>query len=127
MKKQITTSDAPAAIGPYSQAIMVSGNMLFTAGQLGMDPITGGMVGTTAADQVRQALTNLMAILKAAGTGPEHVVKNTVFMANMDDFASVNQVYGEFFPDPPPARSAVEVARLPKDALVEVECIALIP
>ena len=127
MKKQVSTPDAPATIGPYSQAIITEGKLLFTAGQLGMNPATGEFVGDTAAEQARQALQNLMAILHAAGTGPEHVIKNTVFMANMDDFASVNQVYAEFFPDPPPARSAVEVARLPKDALVEIECIALIP
>ena len=127
MRKQISTTDAPAAIGPYSQAIVVEGKLLFTAGQLGMDPTTGKFVGNTAAEQARQALTNLMAILKAAGTGPEHVVKNTVFLADMNDFASVNEVYAEFFPDPPPARSAVEVSRLPKDGLVEIECIALVP
>jgi 2-iminobutanoate/2-iminopropanoate deaminase len=127
MRQQVTTSEAPAAIGPYSQAVAVGGNLLFTAGQLGMNPETGAFVGNTAADQARQALKNLMAILEAAGTGPEHVIKNTVFMADMNDFASVNEVYAEFFPHPPPARSAVEVARLPKDGLVEIECIALIP
>lgn len=127
MKQEVSTSQAPAAIGPYSQAIIAQGKMLFTAGQLGLDPATGQFVGNSATEQARQALKNLMAILKAAGTGPEHVIKTTVFLDSMDDFVSINQIYAEFFPDPPPARSAVEVARLPKNALVEIECIAIIP
>jgi 2-iminobutanoate/2-iminopropanoate deaminase len=127
MKQEIATLEAPAAIGPYSQAIIAHGKLLFTAGQIGLDPATGQFVGSIATEQARQALKNLMAILKAAGTSPENVVKTTVFLANMDDFVSINQIYAEFFPDPPPARSAVEVARLPKNALVEIECVAIIP
>jgi len=127
MRRPIVTSDAPAAIGPYSQAIVAEGRLVFTAGQLGLDPTTGEFAGTTAADQARQALKNLTAILRAAGTGPENAIKTTVFLAHMDDFAEVNRIYAEFFPDPPPARSAVEVARLPKNALVEIECIAVLP
>ena len=127
MKQQVTTTDAPAAIGPYSQAITTAGTLVFTAGQLSMDPNTGKMVGDTAKTQARQALQNLMAVLKAAGSGPEHVIKCTVFLADMNHFADVNEIYAEFFPHPPPARSAVEVARLPKDGLVEIECVALVP
>jgi len=127
MKRQVVTSDAPAAIGPYSQAIITEGKLVFTAGQLGLDPATGQFAGNAAVDQARQALRNLTAILKAAGTGPENVVKTTLFLANMEDFAAVNQVYAEVFFDPPPARSAVEVASLPRNALVEIECIAVIP
>ncbi len=127
MKRQVTTSNAPAAIGPYSQAITAAGTLVFTAGQLGSDPNTGEMVGDTAEIQARQALQNLMAILKAAGSGPEHVIKCTVFLTDMNHFAEVNEIYAEFFPHPPPARSAVEVARLPKDGLVEIECVALVP
>ena len=127
MKRQITTTDAPAAIGPYSQAITTAGTLVFTAGQLGMDPNTGEMVGDTAKTQARQALQNLIAVLKAAGSGPEHAIKCSVFLADMNHFADVNEIYAEFFPHPPPARSAVEVARLPKDGLVEIECVALVP
>jgi 2-iminobutanoate/2-iminopropanoate deaminase len=127
MKQQITTTNAPAAIGPYSQAITTAGTLVFTAGQVGMDPNTGDMVGDTAKTQARQAFQNIMAVLKAACSGPEQVIKCTVFLTDMNDFADVNEVYAEFFPQPYPARSAVEVARLPKDALVEIECIALVP
>lgn len=101
--------------------------MLFTAGQIPLDPATGRMVGKTAAEQAEQALKNLQAVLEAGGTGLAHVVKTTVFLQNMSDFAAVNEVYTRFFADEPPARSAVEVAALPKGALVEVECIALVP
>lgn len=99
MKKQVSTTEAPAAIGPYSQAIIAYKNLVFTAGQIGMDPVSGKMVGRTAAEQARQALSNLSAILNTAGTGLQYAVKTTIFMVNIDEFASVNQVYGEFFPD----------------------------
>jgi 2-iminobutanoate/2-iminopropanoate deaminase len=127
MKRTVTATEAPAAIGPYSQAIIALKNLVFTAGQLGLDPKSGQLVGKTAAEQARQALKNLLAILNTAGSGPQYAVKTTIFLADMNDFANVNQVYGEFFPDPYPARSTVQVARLPKDALVEIECIAVVP
>jgi len=127
MKKQVTTTEAPAAIGPYSQAIIAQKNLVFTAGQIGLNPTSGQLVGNTAAEQARQALQNLLAILNTAGSGPQHAVKTTIFMVDLNDFANVNQVYEEFFPYPPPARSTVQVARLPKDALVEIECIAVVP
>lgn len=128
MKREIiSTSKAPGAIGPYSQAVKAEGKLLFTAGQIPLDPATGRMVGKTAAEQAEQALKNLQAVLEAGGTGLAHVVKTTVFLQNMSDFAAVNEVYTRFFADEPPARSAVEVAALPKGALVEVECIALVP
>jgi 2-iminobutanoate/2-iminopropanoate deaminase len=127
MKRTVTATEAPAAIGPYSQAIIAQKKLVFTAGQLGLDPKSGQLVGKTAAEQARQALKNLLAILNTAGSGPQYAVKTTIFLADMNDFANVNQVYGEFFPDPYPARSTVQVARLPKDALVEIECIAVVP
>jgi 2-iminobutanoate/2-iminopropanoate deaminase len=123
----ISTSKAPGAIGPYSQAVKAEGKLLFTAGQIPLDPATGKMVGETAAEQAEQALKNLQAVLEAGGTKLAHVVKTTVFLQNMKDFAAVNEVYARFFGDKPPARSAVEVTALPKGALVEVECIALVP
>ena len=128
MKREIiSTSKAPGAIGPYSQAVKAEGGLLFSAGQIALDPATGGMVGETAAEQAEQALKNLQAVLEAGGTGLAHVVKTTVFLQDMNDFAAVNEVYARFFGDKPPARSAVEVAALPKGALVEIECIALVP
>jgi 2-iminobutanoate/2-iminopropanoate deaminase len=123
----ILTSKAPGAIGPYSQAVKAEGKLIFTAGQIPLDPATGKMVGETAAEQAEQALKNLQGVLEAGGTELAHVVKTTVFLQNMNDFAAVNEVYGRFFGDKPPARSAVEVAALPKGALVEVECVALVP
>jgi 2-iminobutanoate/2-iminopropanoate deaminase len=122
----ISTSNAPAAIGPYSQGMIVNGNLLFTAGQTGFVPATmllaeGGITG-----QTRQVLENLKAVLEAAGSGMDRVVKTTVYLKSMDDFAAMNTVYGSFFPGTPPARTTIEAARLPKDALVEIECIALI-
>ena len=123
--KSISTPHAPAAIGPYSQAV-VAGNMVFCSGQIALDPKTMQLVGDTAAKQTEQALGNLTAVLDAAGTGLDHVVKTTVFLKNMDDFAAMNEVYGRFFGSHRPARAAVEAARLPKGALVEVECIAIL-
>ncbi|MHB1459893.1 MAG: RidA family protein [Armatimonadota bacterium] len=124
MKNIISTDTAPAAIGPYSQAVEVNGT-IYTSGQIPLDPISGEMVGTTATEQVRQVLTNLQAVLKAAGVGLDHVVKTTIFLTNLAEFANVNAVYAEFFPSNPPARSTVQVAALPKGALVEIEAIAV--
>ncbi|MCX6601756.1 MAG: RidA family protein [bacterium] len=127
MKREIvTTSRAPQAIGPYSQAVRFSGALVYTAGQIPIEPATGQVVGTTVGEQTEQALRNLTAVLKAAGASPATVVKVTVFLKNMADFAEMNEVYGRYFPQAPPARSAVEVARLPKDVLVEIECLALV-
>lgn len=123
MKDLIATSAAPAAIGPYSQATRVGG-MVFTSGQLALDPATGVMVEGGIEEQTRQALTNLQTVLSAAGCSMESVVKTTVFLKDMNDFAAMNQVYATFFAQDPPARSAVQVARLPKDGLVEIEAIA---
>ena len=125
MEKMIVKTDkAPAAIGPYSAGI-IAGNMVFTAGQIPVDPATGEMVEGIEA-QTRRSLSNVKAILEAAGTDMAHVVKTTVFLKNMGDFAAMNAVYAEFFPENCPARSAVEVACLPKNALVEIEAIALL-
>lgn len=121
MKKAIHTEQAPQAIGPYSQAVQV-GNLLFTSGQLGMDPVTS-IFPETAALQAKQSLQNVQAIVEAAGASMNNIVKTTVFLKDMNDFAAVNEVYASFFEQPYPARSAVEVARLPKDALVEIEVI----
>lgn len=120
-KKAIHTNEAPAAIGPYSQAVQI-GDLLFTSGQLGMDPQTNEFP-ETAAEQARQSLSNVKAIVEAAGATMAQVAKTTVFLKDMNDFNAVNEVYAQFFPEPFPARSAVQVARLPKDALVEIEVI----
>ena len=124
-KNIIKTDKAPAAIGPYSAGVM-GGGFVFTAGQLGIDPATGQLVEGGVEAQTRQALRNLSAILQASGTGIERVVKTTVFLQDMNDFAKMNGVYAEFFSDQPPARSAVQVAALPKNGQVEIEAIALI-
>jgi len=126
MKREIiATTRAPQAIGPYSQAVRFSGSLVYTAGQIPIDPTSGQVVGTTVAEQTEQVLRNLSAVLTAAGASPATAVKVTVFLKNMADFAEMNEVYGRYFPQAPPARSAVEVARLPKDVLVEIECLAL--
>jgi len=123
----ITTPHAPAAIGPYSQAIALSeSNLVFTAGQLGIDPETNTFVQGGIQIQTRQALMNIAAILRAAGTDLDHVVKTTVFLKDMNDFAQMNSVYAEVFGSVKPARSTVEVSRLPKDALIEIEAIAVL-
>ena len=119
----IHTDNAPAAIGPYSQAIEVNG-FVFASGQIPLDPKTGTFVEGGIKEQTRQALTNASSILKAAGTDLAHVVKTTVYLDSMDDFAAMNEVYAEFFPAPFPSRSCVEVARLPKDVMLEIEAIA---
>lgn len=124
-KNTISTPNAPAAVGPYSQAVVTNG-MVFTAGQLGLIPETGQMIEGDVAAQTRQVLLNLKAVLEAAGSSLESIVKTTVFLQSMDDFAAMNGVYSEFFSAPFPARSTVEVAKLPKNGLVEIECIALV-
>ena len=123
MKQVISTNQAPAAIGPYSQAIRV-GNLLYTSGQIPINPATGNFVEGGIKEQTRQSLTNIKAILEEAGLTMAHVVKTTVFMADMNDFADMNAVYAEFFAEPYPARSAVAVKTLPKGALVEIEVVA---
>ena len=124
MNKAINTNNAPAAIGPYSQAIEANG-MVFASGQLPIDPATGNFAEGGIKEQTRQSLTNAQNILKAAGTDLAHVVKTTVFLSDMANFGEMNEVYSEFFTQPFPARSAVAVKTLPKNALVEVECIAV--
>ena len=119
----ISTTKAPAAIGPYSQAIKVGG-LAFVSGQLPIDPATGAFAEGGIKELTRQSLTNMKAILEDAGTSMVNVVKTTVFLADMNDFAAMNEVYAEFFGAPFPARSAVAVKTLPKGALVEIECIA---
>ena len=123
MKEIISTTNAPAAIGPYSQAIQI-GDLLFVSGQVPIDPSTGAIVEGDVKAQAQQSLNNLKAILNAAGTNMGAVVKTTVFLADMNDFAAMNEVYAQFFQEPFPARSAVQAARLPKDAKVEIEAIA---
>jgi len=124
MRKIISTKDAPQAIGPYSQAIKADG-FIFTSGQIAIDPSTQQVVGGDVAAQTERVLKNLSEILEAAGSGLGKVVRSTVFLKNMNDFAAMNQVYGKYFSSAPPARSTVEVARLPKDVLVEIDVIAL--
>jgi len=121
--KAISTQKAPAAIGPYSQAIYV-GNLVFTSGQIPINPETGVIVEGGIKEQTRQSLTNVKAVLEGAGLSMGDVVKTTVFMADMNDFADMNSVYAEFFSEPYPARSAVAVKTLPKGALVEIEVVA---
>ena len=120
----IQTSQAPAAIGPYSQAIDSGSGLVFVSGQLPIDPATGAFPEGGVQEQTRQSLTNAKAILEAAGLGLKNVVKTTVFLADMGDFAAMNEIYAQFFSAPYPTRSAVAVKTLPKGALVEIECIA---
>ena len=125
-KNRIHTNDAPAAVGPYSQAIAI-GDFVFTAGQVALDPAGGELVGgNDVAAQTEQVIRNLRAVLATAGSGLERVVKTTVFLKSMADFAAMNAVYARHFPEPFSARSTVEVGALPKGGLVEIECIALI-
>jgi 2-iminobutanoate/2-iminopropanoate deaminase len=124
--KAVHSDQAPAAIGPYSQGI-VSGDFLFTSGQVALDPATGALVAGGVKEQTQRVMENLRAVLAAAGSKPEHVLKTTVFLLDMNDFAAMNEVYGAFFAPHKPARSTVQVARLPKDARVEIECVARIP
>jgi 2-iminobutanoate/2-iminopropanoate deaminase len=124
MREVIATPDAPKAIGPYSQGIK-AGGFVFSAGQVALDPATGQVVPGDIAGQTERVMKNLAAVLEAAGTGFERVVRCTVFLKSMNDFAAMNEVYGRYFTAAPPARSTVEVARLPKDVLVEIDVIAL--
>ena len=124
-KRAIESPDAPKAIGPYSQAIVANG-FVFAAGQIGTDPKTGTLIEGGIAEQTEQALKNLAAVLKAAGSSLDNAVKTSVFLADMNDFAKMNEVYGKFFKKPYPARSTVQVARLPRDAKIEIEVIAVI-
>jgi 2-iminobutanoate/2-iminopropanoate deaminase len=124
MRQIISTKDAPQAIGPYSQAIKANG-FIFTSGQIAIDPATQQVITGDVATQTDRVLRNLSEILEAAGSGLGKVVRATVFLKNMNDFAAMNEVYGKYFSSAPPARSTVEVARLPKDMLVEIDVIAL--
>ncbi|QRN82929.1 RidA family protein [Chloroflexota bacterium] len=125
-KKVIVTENAPAAIGPYSAGVS-TGHLVFTAGQLGIDPATGDLVEGGIETQTRQALTNLKAVLEAAGTGLDQVIKTTVFLKDINEFGLMNAIYGEFFTSNFPARSAFQVGALPKGAAVEIEAVALLP
>jgi len=124
-KKIVITEKAPKAIGPYSQAICTDA-VVYTAGQIGLDPVTMELVPDGVEAQTRQALTNLKHVLESADSGLNFVLKTTVFLQDMRDFANMNMVYAEFFPENAPARSTIQVAGLPKGALVEIECIALL-
>lgn len=127
MKKEaVQTQKAPAAIGPYSQAVR-AGGFLFVSGQLPLDPVSGAMAAADVAGQTRKALENMGEILRAAGAAYRDVVKTTVFMTDLGRFAEMNGVYAEFFPDTPPARAAVQVSALPKGALVEISALAALP
>jgi len=128
MREAIKTDHAPAALGPYSQAIKVRGStFVFLSGQLALDPKTGSFVGTSAAEQTQQVMENLKAVLEASGAHMSDVVRTTIFLADMNDFAAVNEVYGRYFTQNPPARATVQVARLPKDGRVEIDAIAVLP
>jgi 2-iminobutanoate/2-iminopropanoate deaminase len=124
-KKVVKTDAAPGALGPYSQAI-VAGGVVYCAGQIPLDPATGQIVTGGIAPQTEQVLKNLSAVLKAAGSGLDRAVKTTVFLSDMNDFAAMNEVYGKHFGSTPPARSTVQVARLPRDVAVEIEVVALV-
>jgi 2-iminobutanoate/2-iminopropanoate deaminase len=125
VKEIVATERAPRAIGPYSQAVR-SGNFLFASGQIPIDPATGEFVAGGITEQTEQVMRNVSAILEAAGGDLEQVVKTTVFLADMDDFTAMNEVYGRFFGENPPARATVQAARLPRDARVEIEAIAIL-
>jgi 2-iminobutanoate/2-iminopropanoate deaminase len=124
VKRIIQTAQAPQAIGPYSQAVEANG-LIFASGQIPIDPVTGQFVQGGIAEQTERVLKNLAAVLEAAGSGLDRIVKTTVFLASMEEFASMNEVYGRFFAADPPARATVQAARLPRDARVEIEAIAL--
>lgn len=123
-KRAVETAEAPKAIGPYSQAIIANG-FVYTAGQVGADPKTGALVEGGIAEQTEQVLKNLAAVLKAAGSSLDDAVKTTVFLADMNDFAKMNEIYAKHFKTPYPARSTVQVARLPRDAKIEIEVVAI--
>ena len=124
-REPVKTSNAPGAIGPYSQAIKV-GEFVYTSGQVAIDPATGEFIGGGIAEQTERVLKNVAAVLEAAGSSLDQVVKTLVFLADMDDFSAMNEVYGKFFTGAPPARSTVQAARLPKDARIEIEAVAVI-
>ena len=124
-RTKISTTNAPAAIGPYSQAIR-SGQLIYTSGQIALDPTSGELVGDDVQAQTQQVLRNVQAVLTSAGTSLANVIKTTVFLTHMSDFQAMNAVYATYFDEPAPARSTVAVAELPRQALVEIECIALI-
>src|SRR5947207_6071609 len=124
MKEIIATEHAPQAIGPYSQAVR-AGNLVFASGQIPIDPATKEFVAEGVAEQTEQVLKNLKAVFAAAGVGMDQIVKTTVFLADMNDFTAMNEVYGKYFPENPPARATVQAARLPRDAKVEIEAIAV--
>jgi 2-iminobutanoate/2-iminopropanoate deaminase len=124
-KRVIKTDNAPAPVGPYSQAVVAKG-FVFCSGQLALDPLTGKLISTDIESETIQVMENLKAVLDAAGSSLDMIVKTTIFLTNMDDFARVNQVYGRYFGKIPPARSTVEAKRLPKGASVEIDCIALL-
>ncbi len=124
-REPVKTSNAPAALGPYSQAIKV-GEFVYTSGQVAIDPATGEFIGGDIAEQTERVLKNVAAVLEAAGSSLDQVVKTLVFLADMNDFAAMNEVYARFFTGAPPARSTVHAARLPKDARIEIEAVALI-
>jgi 2-iminobutanoate/2-iminopropanoate deaminase len=125
VREIVATKRAPSAIGPYSQAIKTK-HMVFVSGQLAIDPLSGELISGDIRKETRQALNNLKQILLAAGSKLEHIIKTTLYISDMDDFDSINEVYAEFFNQDPPARACVQVARLPKDANVEVEAVALL-
>ena len=124
MKDRVQSEGAPKAIGPYSQAIKANG-LVFASGQIPLDPASGQIVEGDIAQQTERVLNNLKAVLEAAGTSLDRVVKTTVFLADLGDFGAMNEAYGRFFGDPPPARSTVEVSRLPRDARIEIDVIAI--
>jgi 2-iminobutanoate/2-iminopropanoate deaminase len=123
-KEQISTENAPAAIGPYSQGVRVGG-MVFFSGQIPLDPVSGEMVGADIVAQAEQVMKNMHAVLRAAGLEFENIVKTTIYLVDLADFGTVNEIYGRFFSDLPPARACVQVAALPKGALIEIEWIAV--
>lgn len=124
-KEIVSTGEAPRAIGPYSQAV-VAGDLVFLSGQIPLDPATMELAGTDAAEQTEQVLTNLGAVLEAAGSSFRDTLKVTVYLQSMDDFSAVNEVYARYFDEASPARACVEVSRLPKDVLVEIDAVALV-
>ena len=126
MRQAISSPEAPRAIGPYSPAVRL-GNLLFVSGQIPIDPLTGSIAGPDITAQTDQVMRNIGALLRAAGLGFEHVVRTTVFLTDITEFAAMNERYGVFVGDPPPARSTVQVARLPRDVKVEIDAIAVIP
>lgn len=124
MKRRVETASAPAPVGPYSQAT-IAGNLVFASGQAALDPQTGALVAGNVAEQTAQVMRNLQAVLEAAGSSLDRVLKTTVYLADMDDFAAMNEAYARFFPQNPPARTTIQAARLPLDARVEIELVAL--